>query len=99
MVSLTRSWFTRLPHGTDMLAQDIKLPFVPLKVDAYHLLQALSGQPWGRRLVMTEPGLCEYLLNRSEITDRVLTFIIHDPGITRVLPRPGRSDGNCWGSL
>ena len=33
MVSLTRSWFTRLPHGTDMLAQDIKLPFVPLKVN------------------------------------------------------------------
>lgn len=65
MVSLTRSWFTRLPHGTDMLAQDIKLPFVPLKVDAYHLLQALSGQLWGRRLVMTEPGLCEYLLNRD----------------------------------
>jgi len=65
MVSLTMSWFTRLPHGTDMLAQDIKLPFVPLKVDAYHLLQALSGQPWGRRLVMTESGLCEYLLNRD----------------------------------
>ena len=37
------------------------------QVDAYHLLQALSGQPWGRRLVMTEPGLCEYLLNRSSV--------------------------------
>ena len=99
MVSLTRSWFTRLPHGTAMLAQDIKLPFVPLKVDAYHLLQALCGQPWGRRMVMAEPGLCEYLLNRSEITDCILTVNIHYPGITRELRRPERSDGNCWGSL
>ena len=65
MVSLTQSWFTRLPHRTEMLAADIKLPFIPLKVDAYHLLQALGGQSWGRRLVMAEPGLCEYLLNRS----------------------------------
>ena len=79
MVSLTQSWFTRLPHGTEMLAQDIKLPFTHLKVEAYQLLQALCGQPWGRRLVMTEPGLCEYLLNRSGITapsDQMLTLHI-----------------------
>ena len=72
MVSLAQSWFTRLPHGTEMLAQDIKLPFTHLKVSAYQLLQALCGQPWGRRLVMTEPGLCEYLLNRSGITALII---------------------------
>ena len=46
------------------------------QVDAYHLLQALSGQPWGRRLVMTEPGLCEYLLNRSVMTSSDPILII-----------------------
>ena len=42
MVSLTKSWFTRLPHGTDMLAQDIKLPFVPLKVSSNYILSFVS---------------------------------------------------------
>ncbi|XP_064091140.1 26S proteasome non-ATPase regulatory subunit 5-like [Macrobrachium nipponense] len=40
-------------------------PFMDLHCTALELLNSLASMPWGQRLIFTEPGLIEYILDRS----------------------------------
>ena len=41
-----------------------------LRLAAYQLLIVLAGQDWGRTLIMSQPGFCELLLDRSRERDK-----------------------------
>lgn len=69
-LSLTESWFRRVPSTLAQLGSIVKQPFHELRMAAYHLLQVLCGQPWGRVSLVGCAGLVETLLDRS--SERVL---------------------------
>ncbi|KAK7069182.1 hypothetical protein SK128_018717 [Halocaridina rubra] len=45
-------------------------PFPDIHCAALSLLNALASMPWGQRLIFSEPGLIEYILNRSTETEK-----------------------------
>ena len=65
MLSVTESWFRRSPDLIVTVTGLIKQPFLDLRLAGYQMLLVLAGQDWGRSLVMTQPGFCESLLDRS----------------------------------
>ena len=65
MLSVTESWFRRSPDLIVTVTGLIKQPFLDLRLAGYQLLLVLAGQDWGRTLVMSQPGFCETLLDRS----------------------------------
>lgn len=47
-----------------------RLPFPDLHTAALRLLTSLARLPWGQRFICGEPGLVEYILNRTTETDK-----------------------------
>ena len=71
MLTITETWYTRIPNITNTLVNVIKQPFLDLRLEflftiqklifhsrlaSYQLMYVLAGQSWGRRLLMLQPG-------------------------------------------
>jgi len=70
MLSLTESWFRRVPSTMSLITSIVKQPFLDLRLAVYQLLIVMAGQPWGRGMVMRQPGFCEFLMDRSGERDK-----------------------------
>merc|ERR1719328_17130 len=70
LLSLTESWYRRVPSTMARLADTVKQPFIHLRLAAYLLLQVIAGQTWGRREMLCHPGLVETLMDRSVDKER-----------------------------
>lgn len=71
MLSLTESWYRRVPSTMTLVTGIVKQPFLDLRLAAYQLLVVMAGQNWGRRMIMKQPGFCEVLMDRSGERDKV----------------------------
>ena len=69
MLLLTETWFNHINNMEQMMVSMVKTPFLDLRLAVYQLMLVVSGQGWGRRVVLGQPGLCEYLLDRSNERD------------------------------
>lgn len=69
MLLLTETWFNHINNMEQMMVSVMKTPFLDLRLAVYQLMLVVSGQGWGRRVVLGQPGLCEYLLDRSNERD------------------------------
>jgi len=65
LLSLTESWFRRIPKAMFLTVNVVKQPFLDLRLAAYQLLQVLAKQSWGRKEILRQPGFLEYLLDRE----------------------------------
>jgi len=70
LLSLTASWFEKIPSITSTIVSIVKQPFLDLRLAAYQLLCVLADQPWGRSIIMKQPGFCEFLMDRSTERDK-----------------------------
>ena len=67
-LTLTENFFQLLNGkgvGVKVFFEMIKQPFADISMGAYEVLSNLSDKPWGLRVVLNQPGLAEFLLNRS----------------------------------
>jgi len=71
MLSLTESWYRRLPSVTNIIVNIVKQPFLDLRLASYQLLLVLARQPWGRKIILRQPGFIEHLLDRNGEQDKV----------------------------
>lgn len=66
MLALTEQWFAHLmPRPVQALLAICSQPFPDLRQHASATLCTLANLPWGQRLLASEPGFTEYLLDRS----------------------------------
>ena len=66
LLSLTEQWFSHLfPKPVSVLKSIASQPFTDLRVVAFGVLGTLANLPWGQRLLNSEAGFTEYLLDRS----------------------------------
>jgi len=70
LLSLTQAWYMRVPSTIDLLINIVKQPFLDLRLAAYQLLRVMADQPWGRAVIMKQPGFCEFLMDRSGEGDK-----------------------------
>eukprot|EP00092_Neocalanus_flemingeri_P003439 GFUD01003687.1.p1 GENE.GFUD01003687.1~~GFUD01003687.1.p1 ORF type:complete len:499 (-),score=180.28 GFUD01003687.1:555-2051(-) len=70
LLSLTEAWYRRVPSTMSLVTSIVKQPFLDLRLAAYQLLMVMVGQPWGRGMVMRQPGFCEFLMDRSGERDK-----------------------------
>ena len=54
----------------NMVTSIVKQPFLDLRLAAYQLLCVMADQPWGRAMIMKQPGFCEFLMDRSGEKDK-----------------------------
>lgn len=93
LLSLTESWYRRVPSTMARLADTVKQPFIDLRLAAYLLLQVIAGQAWGRREMLSHPGLVETLMDRSVDKERegregrwkVVEVLVEGPEVREVL--------------
>merc|ERR1719370_2432024 len=90
LLSLTESWYRRVPSTMARLADTVKQPFIDLRLAAYLLLQVIAGQTWGRREMLCHPGLVETLMDRSvdkgrEGRRKVVEVLVEGPELREVL--------------
>jgi len=93
LLSLTESWYRRVPSTMARLADTVKQPFIDLRLAAYLLLQVIAGQTWGRREMLCHPGLVETLMDRSVDKERegregrwkVVEVLVEGPEVREVL--------------
>jgi len=71
LLSLTQAWYMRVPTTMDMLVNIVKQPFLDLRLAAYQLLCVMADQPWGRSVIMKQPGFCEFLMDRGGERDKM----------------------------
>jgi len=75
------------------MADTVKQPFIDLRLAAYLLLQVVAGQPWGRREMLSHPGLVETLMDRSVDKERegregrwkVVEVLVEGPEVREML--------------
>lgn len=70
LLSLTQTWYMRVPTTMAMVTSIVKQPFLDLRLAAYQLLCIMADQPWGRAMIMKQPGFCEFLMDRSGEKDK-----------------------------
>jgi len=93
LLSLTESWYRRVPSTMTRMADTVKQPFIDLRLAAYLLLQVVAGQPWGRREMLSHPGLVETLMDRSVDKERegregrwkVVEVLVEGPEVREML--------------
>jgi len=93
LLSLTESWYRRVPSTMARMADTVKQPFIDLRLAAYLLLQVIAGQGWGRREMLSHPGLVETLMDRSVDKERegregrwkVVEVLVEGPEVREML--------------
>jgi len=70
MLDLTEAWYMRVPTTMKMVTNIVKQPFLDLRLAAYQLLCVMADQPWGRAIIMKQPGFCEFLMDREGERDK-----------------------------
>merc|ERR1719228_3100175 len=93
LLSLTESWYRRVPSTMARMADTVKQPFIDLRLAAYLLLQVIARQGWGRREMVSHPGLVETLMDRSVDKERegregrwkVVEVLVEGPEVREVL--------------
>jgi len=93
LLSLTESWYRRVPSTMARMADTVKQPFIDLRLAAYLLLQVIARQGWGRREMLSHPGLVETLMDRSVDKERegregrwkVVEVLVEGPEVREML--------------
>jgi len=93
LLSLTESWYRRVPSTMARMADTVKQPFIDLRLAAYLLLQVIAKQGWGRREMLSHPGLVETLMDRSVDKERegregrwkVVEVLVEGPEVREML--------------
>jgi len=93
LLSLTESWYRRVPSAMARMADTVKQPFIDLRLAAYLLLQVIARQGWGRREMLSHPGLVETLMDRSVDKERegregrwkVVEVLVEGPEVREML--------------
>ncbi|XP_028318727.1 26S proteasome non-ATPase regulatory subunit 5 [Gouania willdenowi] len=66
LLALTESWFHHLSNQPmDMIRNISTQPFPELHCGALRVFTAIASQPWGQRLMISNPGFMEFILDRS----------------------------------
>ncbi|CAL4100097.1 unnamed protein product, partial [Meganyctiphanes norvegica] len=88
LVGLTEIWWSSV-GGVSMekIIAVSRQPFPELHCAALTFINVLASLPWGQRLINAEPGLVEYILDRSSESDKegkelkhlIVTTLIHSP--------------------
>ncbi|KAM4528517.1 26S proteasome non-ATPase regulatory subunit 5 [Odontesthes bonariensis] len=66
LLALTESWFHLLSNQPmDMICNISTQPFPELHCGALRIFTAIATQPWGQKLMISNPGFMEFILDRS----------------------------------
>ncbi|XP_070567568.1 26S proteasome non-ATPase regulatory subunit 5-like [Ptychodera flava] len=72
VLSITEKWFNAVhAKPIDTIISLCKQPFLEIRCGALSVIQSLANQMWGQRLLNDQPGLAEYLLDRSTEKDKI----------------------------
>ncbi|XP_050697045.1 26S proteasome non-ATPase regulatory subunit 5-like [Eriocheir sinensis] len=69
IVSVLELWWANT-LGVSEVVKLARMPFPDLHCAALGLLTTLATLPWGQRLIVGEPGLVEYILDRTTESDK-----------------------------
>ncbi|XP_076044265.1 26S proteasome non-ATPase regulatory subunit 5 isoform X2 [Oratosquilla oratoria] len=88
VITITEKWWKELVGNNMSKIMNIaRQPFPELRCTSLAIINVVAQLPWGQKMIKVEPGMVEYLLDRSTEPDKagkeakwdIVTTLVHSP--------------------